>query len=159
MTHADLIATVGRTPLVELRRLAKDLPGRVLAKLEMRNPCENVKDRVAVALVQDAESRGPLKSGMTIVEATGGNTGIGLAFVCAIRGYRLILTMPETKCARRLAREEGIIAGVSSGAAVHAALAIAARQDAAGKIIVVILADTGERYIITSLFSAGAEQP
>jgi cysteine synthase A len=68
MTHADLIATVGRTPLVELRRLAKDLPGRVLAKLEMRNACRNVKDRVAVALVQ----------GMTIVEATGGNTGIGL---------------------------------------------------------------------------------
>lgn len=84
MTHADLIATVGRTPLVELRRLAKDLPGRVLAKLEMRNPCGNVKDRVAVALVQDAESRGLLKPGMTIVEATGGNTGIGLTFVCAI---------------------------------------------------------------------------
>ena len=62
-------------------------------------------------------------------------------------------------CARRLAREEGIIAGVSSGAAVHAALAIAARQDAAGKVIVVILADTGERYITTSLFSAGTEQP
>src|SRR5580700_4745619 len=103
MTHADLIATVGRTPLVELRRLAKDLPGRVLAKLEMRNPCGNVKDRVAVALVQDAESRGLLKPGMTIVEATGGNTGIGLAFVCAIRGYRLILTMPETMSVERVA--------------------------------------------------------
>jgi len=57
MTHADRIATVGRTPLVELRRLAKDLPGRILAKLEMQNPCGNVKDRVAVALVQDAEAR------------------------------------------------------------------------------------------------------
>jgi cysteine synthase len=84
MTHADLIATVGRTPLVKLRRLAKDLPGRILAKSEMRNPCGNLKDRVAVALVQDAESRGLLKPGMTIVEATGGNTGIGLTFVCAI---------------------------------------------------------------------------
>src|SRR5580700_6940700 len=103
MTHADLIATVGRTPLVELRRLAKDLPGRVLAKLEMRNPSGNVKDRVAVALVQDAESRGLLKPGMTIVEATGGNTGIGLAFVCAVRGYSLILTMPETLSVERVA--------------------------------------------------------
>ena len=103
MTHADLIATVGRIPLVELRRLAKDLPGRILAKLEMRNPCGNISDRVAVALVQDAESRGLLKTGMTIVEATGGNTGIGLAFVCAIRGYRLILTMPETLSVERVA--------------------------------------------------------
>jgi cysteine synthase len=304
MVHADLIATVGRTPLVELGNLARGLPGRVLGKLEMRNPCGNVKDRVAVALVDDAESRGVLKPGMTIVEATGGNTGIGLAFVAAIRGYRLILTMPETmsveraallrqlgaevvltpgilmidavaqarriakelpgavildqfrnpanpdihrrttaveiwddaggeidafvsaigtggtitgvgevlkqrkpgvriigvepagaailsggpagnhqipgigvgfipdvlnrsildeviavtdddafSCARRLAREEGILAGASSGAAVHAALAAARREDAAGKTIVVILADTGERYITTSLFS------
>jgi cysteine synthase A len=272
----------------------------------MRNPCANVKDRVAVALVQDAEARGLLKPGMTIVEATGGNTGVGLGFVYAIRGYRLILTMPETmsvervallmqlgakvvltpgilmndavaraeqiakeipgaiildqfknpanpeihrrttaieiwedtegavdcfvsavgtggtitgvgevlkqrkpevriiavepakaavlsggaagnhqipgigigfvadvmnrlildeviavtdedafSCARRLAREEGIIAGASSGAALHAALVVAARKEASGKIIVVILADTGERYITTSLFSAG----
>ena len=280
------------------------MPGRVLGKLEMRNPCANVKDRVAVALVEDAESRGVLKPGMTIVEATGGNTGIGLAFVCAIRGYKLILTMPETmsvervallrqlgaevvltpgilmieavaraagivkerpgaisldqfknpanpeihrrttaleiwddtqgvidvfvsaigtggtitgvgevlkrrkpgvrvigvepagaailsggpvgshmipgigvgfvpeilnrsildeviavtdeeafSCARRLAREEGIVAGASSGAAVCAALTIASRKESAGQTIVVILADTGERYITTSLFS------
>jgi len=308
MTHPDLIATVGRTPLVELGRLAKGLPGRVLAKLEMRNPCANVKDRVAVALIEDAESRGVLKPGMTIVEATGGNTGIGLAFVCAIRGYRLILTMPETmsvervallrqlgaevvltsgilmteavaraeiiakelpaaiildqfknpanpeihrrttaveiwedtqgvgwfisaigtggtitgvgeflkqrkpgvriigvepagaavlsgrpagnhqipgigvgfvpevlnvsvldeviavtdedafSCARRVAREEGIIAGVSSGAATHAALTIASRKEAAGETIVVILADTGERYITTRLFAEAIQK-
>jgi cysteine synthase A len=69
----------------------------------MRNPCGDVKDRVAVALVQDAESRGLLKPGMTIVEATGGNTGIRLAFVSAIRGYRLILTMPETMSVERVA--------------------------------------------------------
>ena len=309
MTHPDLIATVGQTPLVELGRLARGLPGRVLAKLEMRNPCGNVKDRVAVALIEDAELRGVLKPGMTIVEATGGNTGIGLAFVCAIRGYKLILTMPETmsservallrqlgaevvltpgilmteavaraeiiarelpaaiildqfrnpanpeihrrttaveiwedtqgdvgwfvsaigtggtitgvgeflkqrkpgvriigvepagaailsgrpvgnhqipgigvgfvpevlnvsvlnemiavtdedafSCARRLAREEGIIAGVSSGAAAHAALIIANRKEAAGETIVVILADTGERYITTRLFAEGARR-
>ena len=285
--------------------MAKNLPGRVFAKLEMRNPCGSVKDRVGVALIQDAEARGVLKPGMTIVEATGGNTGVGLAFVAAIRGYQLILTMPETMsvervallrqlgakvvltpgilmndavvraveiakelpaaiildqfknpanpeihrrttaieiwedtqgavdifvsavgtggtitgvgevlkkrkpsvrviavepatsailsggpagnhqipgigigfipdvlnrsildeiapvtdedafaCARRLARQEGIVAGVSSGAAVHAALALAAKKENAEKTIVVILADTGERYITTSLFSA-----
>jgi cysteine synthase A len=305
MTYPNLMATLGRTPLVELGRLAKNLCGRVFAKLEMRNPCGSVKDRVGVALVEDAEARGLLKAGMTIVEPTGGNTGVGLAFVSAIRGYGLILTMPETmsvervallkqlgakvvltpgilmkdavtraeqiarevpgsiildqfknpanpeihrrttakeiwedtqgavdcfvsavgtggtitgvgevlkqkkpsvriiavepasaavlsggpagshqipgigigfiadvlnrsildevfavtdedafSCARRLAREEGILAGVSSGAAVHAALAVAGRKEAAGKTVVVILADTGERYVTTSLFSA-----
>src|ERR1700722_6933009 len=102
-TYLSLISTVGRTPLVELGRLAKNLPGRVIAKLEMRSPCANVKDRVGVALIEDAESRGLLKPGMTIVEATGGNTGIGLAFVCAIRGYRLILTMPEIMSVERIA--------------------------------------------------------
>jgi cysteine synthase A len=299
----SLTATVGRTPLVELTRLAKGLPCRVVAKLEMRNPCGSVKDRLGVALIEDAERRGVLRPGMTLVEATGGNTGIGLAFAAAVRGYRLILTMPEAMsrervallrhlgaevvltpgilmteavaraerivreipgalmldqfrnpanpevhrrttaveiwedtqgavdvfvagvgtggtitgvgeflkarnpgvrliavepagaavlsgqpagnhqmpgigvgfipdvlnrsildeiaavtdddafaCARRLAREEGILAGVSSGAAVHAALGVAARPESAGKRIVVILPDTGERYITTPLF-------
>lgn len=289
--------------MVELGRLANGLPGRVVAKLEMRNPCGSVKDRVGVALIEDAERQGLLRPGMTLVEATGGNTGIGLAFTAAIRGYRLILTMPETMskervallrhlgaeveltpgilmgdavaraeqlvkeipgsimldqfrnpanpevhrrttavevwedtrgavdvfvsavgtggtvtgvgevlkerkpgvrivavepagaavlsggpvgshlipgigvgfipevlnraildeviavtdeeaftCARRLAREEGIVAGVSSGAALNAALAVASRRDAVGKMIVVVLADTGERYVTTTLF-------
>lgn len=304
MIYPDASATVGCTPMVELSRLARGLPGRVLAKLEMRNPCGSVKDRLGVALIEDAERRGVLKPGATIVEATGGNTGIGLAFAAAIRGYRLILTMPDSMsreriallrqlgaevrltsgilmtdavalakrivvetpgavaldqfanpanpevhrrttaveiwedaggvvdafvagvgtggtitgvgevlkarrpgvrivavepagaailsggapgkhqmpgigvgfvpgvlnraildqvivvtdeeafaCARRLAREEGIVAGVSSGAAAHAALALAARPEWAGKVIVVLLADTGERYITTALFS------
>lgn len=304
MIFGDVAATVGRTPLVELGRLAAGLPGRVVAKLEMRNPCGSVKDRVGVALIEDAERRGVLRAGMTIVEPTGGNTGIGLAFVAAIRGYRIILTMPERMskervallrqlgaevvltpgilmgdavaraaqlvkeipnavmldqftnpvnaevhrrttaeeiwedtrgavdvfvsavgtggtvtgvgevlkerkpdvrvvavepagaavlsgrpvgnhripgigvgfvpevlnrsildevaavtdeeafaCTRRLARLEGILAGVSSGAALHAALTVASRQDAAGKMIVVLLADTGERYVTTPLFS------
>jgi len=303
MIFPDLAATVGNTPMVELARMTAGLPGRVLAKLEMRNPCGSVKDRVAVALIEDAERRGVLRPGMTLIEATGGNTGIGLAFAAAIRQYRLILTMPETMSAERvallrhlgaeivltpgilmtdavaradalvreipqaiqldqfrnpanpeihrrttaveiwedtggeidvfisafgtggtitgvgevlkrrglnvhivavepatsavlsggpagqhsmpgigvgfiaevfnraivdeiitvtdedafartreLARKEGIVAGVSSGAALHAALAVASRGEMAGKTIVVILPDTGERYITAALF-------
>jgi cysteine synthase A len=305
----DVTATVGRTPLVELGRLAQGLPGRVVAKLEMRNPCGSVKDRVGVALIEHAERQGILRPGMTLVEATGGNTGIGLAFAAAIRGYRLILTMPETmsrdrvallrhlgaevvltpgilmgeavawaeqlvtqlpgsilldqfgnpanpevhrrttavevwedtrgavdvfvsavgtggtitgvgevlkgrkpgvrivavepagaavlsggpagehlmpgigvgfipkvlnrsvldevmavtdeealRCTRRLARAEGIVAGVSSGAALHAALAVASRKDATGKMVVVLLPDTGERYLSTALFAGGPDR-
>ncbi len=308
MIHPDLTGTVGRTPLVELARVARGLPARVLAKLEMRNPCGSVKDRVGVALIAAAERDGRLRPGMTLVEATGGNTGIGLAFAAAIHGYRLILTMPETMstervallrhlgaevvltpgilmtdavaradeivretpgalmldqfrnpgnpevhrrttgpeiwddcggtvdvfvsavgtggtitgvgevlkqrkpgvrvvavepagaavlsgrppgshqqpgigvgfipevlnraildeviavsdedafaCTRRLAREEGILAGVSSGAALHAALTVAERPAGAGRTIVALLADTGERYITTSLFAANAD--
>jgi cysteine synthase A len=304
MIHPDATALVGGTPLVELARLAKGLPGRVVAKLEMQNPCGSVKDRLGVALIQDAQGRGLIRAGMTLVEATGGNTGVGLAFAAAVHGYRLVLTMPETMsrervallrqlgatvvltpgilmgdalaqarqlvkdnsgwvmldqfanpanprmhrrttavevwdgtggavdafvagvgtggtitgvgevlkerkpgvrivavepagaavlsggspgphqmpgigvgfvpqvlnravideviavtdqeafaCARRLAREEGIVAGVSSGAALHAALALASRPQAAGTMVVVLLADTGERYITSALFA------
>ena len=304
--YRDTTLTVGRTPIVELGHVAKGLPGRVLAKLEMRNPCGSVKDRVGVAMIEDAERRGILPKGTTLVEATGGNTGVGLAFVAAIRGIRLVLTMPETMStervallrhlgadviltpgilmgdavvrarelleeipgavmldqfknpvnpevhrrttaveiwedtqgvvdvfvsavgtggtitgvgqvlkrrkpsarivavepwgaavlsgrsagshqipgigvgfipdildqsildeviavsdedafhrARQLAREEGILAGVSSGAALHAALDIASREDSFRKVIVVLLADTAERYVTTSLFARG----
>src|SRR5437899_5678935 len=103
MIFPDLAATVGNTPMVELARMTAGLPGRVLAKLEMRNPCGSVKDRVAVALIEDAERRGVLRPGMTLIEATGGNTGIGLAFAAAIRQYRLILTMPQTMSSERVA--------------------------------------------------------
>lgn len=308
MIFSDVTATVGKTPMVELGRLAKGLPGRVVAKLEMRNPCGSVKDRLGVALIENAERNGVLRPGMTLVEATGGNTGIGLAFAAAIKGYRLILTMPETMskervallrhlgaevvltpgilmgnaiaratqlvkeipgsimldqfknptnpevhrrttaveiwddtqgdvdvfvsavgtggtitgvgevlkerkpsvrivavepagaavlsggpagnhlmpgigvgfipevlnraildevivvtdeeafvCTRRLAREEGILAGVSSGAALHAALGVASREEATGKMIVVLLPDTGERYVTTALFVQESE--
>jgi cysteine synthase A len=300
----DVTSTVGGTPLVELGRLAGGLPGRVVAKLEMRNPSGSVKDRLGLALIDDAERRGVLKPGMTLVESTGGNTGIGLAAVAAVRGYRLILTMPESMStervallrhlgaevvltpgilmgeavaearriaagipgallldqfanpanpevhrrttgpeiwegtggavdvfvsavgtggtitgvgevlkerkpavrvvavepdgaavlsgrpagkhqmpgigvgfvpevlnqavideivavtdddalatARRLAREEGILAGISSGAAAHAALGLAARPGAAGTTIVVLLADTGDRYVSSALMT------
>ncbi len=294
--------------MVELGRLARGLPGRVVAKLEMRNPCGSVKDRLGVALIETAERQGLLTPGMTLIEATGGNTGIGLAFAAAIRGYRLILTMPETMstervallqhlgaevvltpgilmgdavaratqlvkeiagsimldqfsnpanpevhrrttavevwedtqgavdvfvsavgtggtitgvgevlkerkpsvrivavepanaavlsggpvgnhlmpgigvgfipevlnrsildeviavtdeeafvCTRRLAREEGIMAGISSGAALHAALAVASREDAAGKIVL-LLPDTVERYVTTTLFARESDR-
>ena len=304
MIYASAMHLVGSTPLVELSRLSRGLPARIIGKLEMRNPAGSVKDRLGVALIEDAERRGILKPGMTLVEATGGNTGIGLAFAAAIRGYRLILTMPDSMarervsllrqygaevvltpgilmadavsraqeitattpgainldqfsnpanpelhrrttgveiwddtdgavdvvvsavgtggtitgvgellkkrksavklvavepagaavlsgkpagnhqmpgigvgfipkvlnrtiideviavtdddafiCARRLAREEGILAGVSSGAALHAALLWAARPESAGKLIVVIICDTGERYVSSALFA------
>src|SRR5437773_4529547 len=89
--------------MVELARLARGLPGRVLAKLEMRNPCGSVKDRVAVALIEDAERRSVPHLGMILVKAFGGNTDIGLAFVTATRQYRLILTMPETMSMEQVA--------------------------------------------------------
>jgi cysteine synthase A len=133
MIFPDLTATVGGTPLVELGRLAHGLPGRVVAKLEMRNPCGSVKDRLGVALIDDAERRGALRPGMTIIEATGGNTGIGLALVASIRGYRLILTMPETMSRERVAllrhlgAEVSLTPGILMGAAVARALALASR--------------------------------
>jgi cysteine synthase A len=103
MMFDDVVATAGRTPLVRLRRIGQGLPGRLAAKLESRNPTGSVKDRIAVAMVNDAEKRGALRPGATIVEATSGNTGIGLAFVAASRGYKLVLTMPETMSVERRA--------------------------------------------------------
>ncbi len=91
-TVLDLI---GGTPLVRLRRLPEPGGARVLAKIESRNPGASVKDRIAAAMIDDAEGRGVLKPGATIVEPTSGNTGVGLAMVAAVKGYRLILTMPE----------------------------------------------------------------
>ncbi|MDB4993976.1 MAG: cysK7 [Myxococcaceae bacterium] len=103
MIFGDISATVGKTPLVELRRIAKGLPARILVKLESRNPCGSVKDRVGIAMINAAEKDGTLKPGMTIVEATSGNTGIALAFLTAARGYRLVLTMPERGSKERVA--------------------------------------------------------
>lgn len=103
MIFPDATTTVGKTPLVEISRIGRGLHARIVAKLEMRNPCGSVKDRVAVAMIDDAERKGVLAPGATIVESTGGNTGIGLAFVAAARGYRLVLTMPETMSSERVA--------------------------------------------------------
>jgi cysteine synthase A len=102
MLYRGVSGTVGHTPLVELRRIATG-EARLLAKLELRNPGGSVKDRIAVAMIEDAERRGVLEPGGAIVEATSGNTGIGLAFVAATRGYALHVTMPEAMSKERLA--------------------------------------------------------
>src|SRR5512136_2076803 len=304
--YDDITKTVGNTPLVRLNHITKGLNATILAKVESFNPMSSVKDRIGVSMIDDAEQRGLIKKDTIILEATSGNTGISLAFVCAARGYKFTLVMPETMSierrklakafgaeivltpgsegmkgavsraekmaeenpkyffiprqfnnpanpaihrkttaeeiwhdtdgqvdivvsgvgtggtitgiaevikkrkpsfraiavepdaspvlsggspgahriqgigagfvpavlrrelvdeivrvknedafgtARRLAKEEGILAGISSGAATYAALAVAARPESRGKMIVVILPDTGERYLsIPDLF-------
>lgn len=99
----NLTQLVGNTPLVELKSFGErhGAGARIIAKLEYFNPLGSVKDRIALAMVEDAEKRGALKQGTTIVEPTSGNTGVGLAFVAAIKGYRLILAMPETMSIER----------------------------------------------------------
>ncbi|WP_345311208.1 PLP-dependent cysteine synthase family protein, partial [Kocuria gwangalliensis] len=94
--YNDVTEIVGRTPLVRLNRLDEGLPGNVAVKLEFYNPANSVKDRIGVSIVDAAEKSGLLKPGGTIVEGTSGNTGIALAMVGAARGYKVILTMPET---------------------------------------------------------------
>lgn len=305
--YRDITWTIGNTPLVRLNRVTEGSRATVLAKVESFNPMGSVKDRIGVAMIVEAERTGEIREGTTIVEATSGNTGIALAFVCAARGYPLVLVMPETMSVERrkllaalgaevvltpgaegmtgavnraariaaekpnayfvprqfenpanpavhrrttaeeiwrdtdgtvdavvagvgtggtitgiaeaikarnpsfkaiavepaeapvlsggsagphriqgigagfvpgvlrtdlvdeilqvasadafamsrlLARKEGILAGISSGAAVHAACEVARRPEFEGKVIVVILPDTGERYLSTDLFKA-----
>ncbi len=99
--YDDITKTVGRTPLIRLRRVTGNLEVTVLAKVEFFNPLSSVKDRIGVAMVEAAERAGQINSETTLIEPTSGNTGIALAFVCAAKGYRLILTMPETMSLER----------------------------------------------------------
>ncbi len=102
MRIADAITKlIGNTPLVRLRRLGKGLPGTVVAKLESFNPCSSVKDRIGVAMIEAAEREGKIKPDTILLEPTSGNTGIGIAFAAASRGYPFVVTMPETMSMER----------------------------------------------------------
>ena len=115
--YADITAARGNTPLVRLAKLGRGLPGAILAKVESFNPMNSVKCRIGAAMLDAAEREGKLKSGGTVIEPTSGNTGIGLAFACAARGYRLVLTMPETMSVerRKLAGMLGAAVVLTSG--------------------------------------------
>ncbi|VAX40876.1 Cysteine synthase [hydrothermal vent metagenome] len=99
--YKDNSESIGHTPLIKINRLAEGLKGNVLAKIEGRNPSYSVKCRIGAAMIWDAEKSGKLKPGMEVVEPTSGNTGIALAYVCAARGYKLTLTMPDTMSVER----------------------------------------------------------
>jgi len=96
-----VVGLIGRTPVVEIKRLNKNPKVRILAKLEGFNPCSSVKDRIALFMIEGAEERGDLKQGITILEPTSGNTGIGLAMVASVKGYQVKIVMPETMSVER----------------------------------------------------------
>ncbi|MBI5622728.1 MAG: cystathionine beta-synthase [Elusimicrobia bacterium] len=93
--HPDILSAIGRTPLVRLNRVTDGLPVTLLAKVEPMNPGGSVKDRIGVAMIEDAEKKGLLKKGGTVIEATAGNTGVGLALAAAVKGYRCVFVMPD----------------------------------------------------------------
>ena len=129
----DVAALVGNTPLVRINRLARGLPGKIVAKLEFYNPANSVKDRIGVAMIEAGEKAGLIKPDTVIVEPTSGNTGIALAMVCAARGYKCILTMPETmsKERRALLRGYGAEVVLTPGAAGMAGAIAKAEEIAA----------------------------
>jgi len=99
--YDDITKTIGNTPLVKLNRVTQGCAATVVAKMESFNPCGSVKDRIGVSMIEEAEREGKLKKDTAIVEPTSENTGIGLAFVCAAKGYKLTLFMPETMSVER----------------------------------------------------------
>ncbi|WP_292518695.1 cysteine synthase A [Methanoculleus sp.] len=133
--YRDMGWAVGNTPLVRLNRIVGDAGATVVAKVEALNPMGSVKDRIGVAMIEAAERDGKIRKGTVIVEPTSGNTGIGLAFICAVRGYRLRLVMPETMSIerQRILRAFGAELVLTSGAggmaaAVQRAAEIAAEE-------------------------------
>lgn len=101
MIYTSILGTIGRTPLVKINNMLDEKSAQIYCKLESFNPMSSVKDRIALAMVEESERNGRLREGMCVVEPTSGNTGIGLAMVCAAKGYRLILTMPESMSLER----------------------------------------------------------
>ena len=99
--YDSILQTIGRTPLVRINKIGRDLPGKIVLKLEFFNPCASVKDRIGVSMIEALEKQGRIGPDTVLVEPTSGNTGIGLAFVAAAKGYRLVLTMPETMSMER----------------------------------------------------------
>lgn len=99
--HPNILTTIGKTPLVRINKLTEGTSAEILAKIEFFNPGASVKDRIALNMVEDAEQRGILQKGMTIIEPTSGNTGIGLAMVAAVKGYQVVFVMPETMSIER----------------------------------------------------------
>lgn len=100
--HDGFVGTIGNTPLIRLARLSEETGCEILGKAEFLNPGGSVKDRAARYIIEDAERRGVLKPGGTVVEGTAGNTGIGLAHICAARGYRCVIVIPETQSPEKM---------------------------------------------------------
>ena len=100
--YNNILETIGNTPLVRINKLAKSLPAQVLAKVETTNPGNSVKDRMAVKMIEDAEKSGILKPGGTVIEGTSGNTGMGLALACIIKGYKLICVLNDKQSKEKM---------------------------------------------------------
>ncbi|MCK5505132.1 MAG: cysteine synthase A [Thermodesulfovibrionia bacterium] len=98
---SSVLELIGNTPMVRINRLAGEGSAEIYAKIEFFNPCRSIKDRICLSMVETAEKQGKIKPGDTLIEPTSGNTGIGMAFVCAAKGYKLVLTMPETMSIER----------------------------------------------------------
>ena len=105
MWYNNILETIGNTPLVKMNNVVADVPGTILAKMETFNPGNSIKDRMALKMIEEAEASGALKPGGTIIEGTSGNTGMGLALAAAVKGYKLICTMPDKQSKEKMEKK------------------------------------------------------